>query len=123
VRDPNERFVEGIEALAEAFEAAGRTDIAALCDRSAFWLSGGSDLDVTSVKEIVDTCRETLAEALDSEAVIQDFINRTTAEVMLNAQEIQRKVVVAARTKGKRREMLDRAARIQALAILASRLL
>jgi hypothetical protein len=123
VKEPNERFVEGIEALAEAFEAAGRTDLSALCDRAAYWLSGGSELDLMSVKEVVDNCRETLEESLANETTIEDFLTRTASEVVLNVQEIQSKVVVAARTRGKRRELLERAARVQALAILASRLL
>jgi hypothetical protein len=34
-------FVEACEALAEGFEQAGRTDLSALCDLSAYWLNGG----------------------------------------------------------------------------------
>jgi len=119
VNRPNDKFAEGCDALAEAFEAAGKTELSALCDRAAYWLRGGTGIDLISVQEVVDTCRQTLSEALDADA-LDRFLARTAAEVIVNVQEIQKTVALATAKSGRQGDLIDTAAKVQALAILTN---
>jgi hypothetical protein len=116
---PGERFVEQIEALAEAFEQAGRTDLSALCDRAAYWLDGGNGLDVISLSEVVGSCRSTLEEAFKNQGSLEEFTNRTVAEILGNLQSIETEVVAMSDSN---EELIDKAAKLQAVAILTSEL-
>jgi len=113
----NEEFVEACEALAESFEQHGRADLAALCDRAAYWLDGGTGLDVISLAEVVTSCRETLQESFGCEKALEDFIVRVTGEIEDNLRTIQAAVASA---NSQSDDLLDRAAKLQAVALLTS---
>ena len=110
------KFAEGIEALAESFERAGRTDLAALCDRAAYWTQGGNGLGLICLAEVVESCQATLREALGHGSV-EEFIARTTMEIIGNLRSIESDVVTAST---KSEDLIDQAARLQAVAILTS---
>lgn len=118
---PQSQFVEACEALAQSFEDAGRSDIAALCDRAAYWLDGGNGLDALTLKELMSSCQDTLKEALKTTASAEAFIDRTTQEIADNLQMIEHTVTASAAT-GNTDDLLDRAAKLQAIAILTSNL-
>jgi len=110
------KFAEGVEALAESFERAGRVDLSALCDRAAYWLRGGNGLDLISLSEVVESCRATLHDAL-GQGSTEEFIARTTMEITANLRSIESDVVTAST---KSEDLIDQAARLQAVAILTS---
>lgn len=112
------RFVEACEALAEAFEGVGRPDLASLCDRASYWLNGGVGIDLISLGEIVDSCRSTLGEAFDSKQSLEEFVARTTNEIVASLKDMERVVVAASETS--QEELIDKAAKLQAVAILTS---
>jgi hypothetical protein len=112
------RFVEACEALAEACEAVGRPDLAALCDRSGYWLNGGAGIDLISLKEIVDSCRMTLTAAFDSGQSLEEFVSRTTDEIMASMRGVGEAVVAASETG--QDALIDKAAKLQAVAILTA---
>jgi len=114
-----QKFVEAAEALAEAFESAGRTDLAAFCDRASYWLSGGNGLELISLSEMVESCTATLSEALKTEKSRKEFIARTAEEITENLREIGSSVVTAARETDSE-DLIDRAAKLQAISILIS---
>ena len=116
---PKQEFVEACEALAEAFEQVGRPDLSALCDRAGYWLNGGNGVDLISLSEIVESCRETLHEALASKEDQERFIAATVDEITGNLRVIEA-TVTAARTGGRADDLVEKAARLQAVAILTS---
>ena len=115
---PEQKFVEACEALAETLEKSGRMDLSALCDKAGYWLNGGTGIDLISVGEIIESCRETLRGAFDTRTTSTEvFVARTTDEIMANIHEIER--VVAAASKSQE-DLIDKAAKLQAVAILTS---
>lgn len=110
-------FVEGCEALAQAFEDAARPDLAAMCDRAAYWLNGGDGIALTSVGEVVASCRDTLKEAFDSKASLEGFMARTADEIVDNLRMIEAEVVTASSNS---EDLIEKAAKLQAIAILTS---
>lgn len=119
---PKTEFIEGCEALAQDFEEAGRPDLAALCDRAAYWLGGGDGVDLISVGEVVASCRDTLSEAFETEASLEGFMARTTEEIFDNLKAVEAEVIASA-TRADSEELVMKAAKIQAVAILISGLL
>ena len=116
----NDKFVEGCEALAESFESMGRVDLASLCDRAAYWLDGGNGVDLMSIQELVGSCHDTLRETFKTNGSMEDFIAKTSDEIRSNIKEIEAAVVVASKNETNPEVLIDRAAKLQALSILAS---
>lgn len=121
---PKVEFVEGCEALAQGFEEAGRPDLAAMCDRAAYWLNGGDGVDLISVGEVVASCHTTLQEAFEIEASasLEGFMARTTEEIIDNLRSIEAEVV-ASTNRAAPEDLVARAAKLQAVSILVSGLL
>jgi len=116
----NETFVESCEALAQNFEASGRVDLAALCDRAAYWLNGGNGIELVALQEIVSSCRDTLQQAFTSEGSVKSFIINTTDEILSSLRDIETDVTVASKQETNPEVLMDRAAKLQALSIIAS---
>lgn len=116
----NDKLVEGCEALAESFEVAGRVDLASLCDRAAYWLNGGNGVDLLSIKELVGSCHDTLREVFKTNGSVEDFIVKTSDEILSNIREIEASIVVASKKETDPEVLIERAAKLQALSILAS---
>jgi len=66
------KHVVACEAIAESLEQAGRLDLAALCDRAAFWLDGS--LDRVTLGELVQHCKDSAA-ALSAEQLAQQIVD------------------------------------------------
>lgn len=112
-------FVEACEALAESFEQNGRTDLAALCDLSAYWLNGGDGIDLNPISEVVSSCRDTISGFLKTDESLEMFIARTEEDVLNNLRDIEAAITYAATCRDTK-ELVDRAAKLQAVAILTS---
>lgn len=119
---PKIEFVESCEALAQGFEEEGRPDLAAMCDRAAYWLNGGDGVDLISVGEVVASCRGTLQEAFETEASLEGFMARTTEEIVDNLRSIEAEVIASA-NQADPEELVAKAAKLQAVSILVSGLL
>ena len=116
----NDKFVEGCEALAHQLESATRVDLAALCDRAAYWLDGGAGVEDMSINEIIESCRDTLTKVMLQEKSLDGFVARTTGEILSNIQEIESAVVTASKQETTPDRIFDRAAKLQALSILSA---
>lgn len=112
--------MESCEALAQNFEASGRVDLAALCDRAAYWLNGGNGIELVALQEIVSSCRDTLQQAFTSEGSVKSFIINTTDEILSSLRDIETDVTVASKQETNPEVLMDRAAKLQALSIIAS---
>ena len=115
--DPD--FVEGCEVLAEELEKAGRPELAALCDKAAYWLEGGDGLDLISLSELVEGCRDTLKQAVASESA-RGFADRTLEEIVGNLRSVEESARRLATEDG---DLIEMAARLQAVAVLTSHIL
>ncbi len=115
-------FVEACEALAQGFENAGRTDLSALCDRAAYWLDGGDGVTTIPIAEVISSCQGTLNEVLATTEDAEGFIVRATEEIKTNLRSIKADVIATA-TAADRDALVERAAKMQAIAILTSEIL
>jgi hypothetical protein len=109
------RFVAACEALAEAFEQAGRLDLATLCDKAAFWLEGGPRIDHLSLDEIVTACRESIVtqQSDRDDGFRREVVDATISNLRRIEQQLHRSSV---------QDTIELAARVRAVAILTDKL-
>jgi hypothetical protein len=112
----NLRYVAACEALAEAFENQGRLDLAALCDKAAFWLEGGPRIEHLSLEDVVQACREAIC--LDPEAQAASYATQLQRQVRANLSRIAERI-----GKDSIAKTIEAAARARAVAILTEKLL
>jgi len=110
------RFIAACEALAEAFERAGRIDLATLCDKAAYWLEGGPRIDHLSLDEVVTACREAIITEQQSLADAP-FCQALADRIDQNLRSIAARV-----RKGPVSDRIEMAARLRAVAVLTEKL-
>ena len=110
------RFIAACESLAEAFEQAGRIDLATLCDKAAYWLEGGPRIDHLSLDEVVTACRE----AIVTEQQSSD--DARFCQVLADGIDQNLRSIASQVRSGRSSDRIELAARLRAVRILTEKL-